>query len=216
MRARVGAIGFSGQAADTPVANLSGGEKARLLLGLATFDGPHLVVLDEPTNHLDIDSRAALIEAINDYPGAVVLVSHDRYLLEACVDRLWLVADGKVTPFDGDLDDYRKLVLAGGENIAADRASERGSARPGRAELRRVAAEKRVESPALQRQIKTAEATMAAPCRAHRRDRSCARRSATLRARRLPRCRCSARSAPKRCRRWRRRRNNGWRSEQQL
>ena len=115
MRARVGAIGFSGQAADTPVANLSGGEKARLLLGLATFDGPHLVVLDEPTNHLDIDSRAALIEAINDYPGAVVLVSHDRYLLEACADRLWRVADGGVTPFDGDLDDYRKLVLASGE-----------------------------------------------------------------------------------------------------
>ncbi len=80
--------------ADTPVANLSGGEKARLLLGLATFEAPHLVVLDEPTNHLDIDSRAALIEAINDYSGAVILVSHDRYLLEACADRLWLVADG--------------------------------------------------------------------------------------------------------------------------
>ena len=112
MRARAGAIGFSGQAADTKVERLSGGEKARLLLGLATFGGPHLLILDEPTNHLDIDSRAALIEAINDYPGAVILVSHDRYLIEACADRLWLVADGAVTPFDGDLDDYRRPTSA--------------------------------------------------------------------------------------------------------
>ena len=92
VRARVGAIGFSGLAANNAVKTLSGGEKARLLLGLATFAAPHLIILDEPTNHLDIDSRAALIEAINDYPGAVILVSHDRYLLEACADRLWLVA----------------------------------------------------------------------------------------------------------------------------
>jgi ATP-binding cassette subfamily F protein 3 len=90
----------------------------------------------------------------------VVLVSHDRYLLEACVDRLWRVADGNVTPFDGDLDDYRKLVLAGEDNTGADRAGER-PARLGRAELRRVAAEKRVELAPLQRQIKTIEATMA-------------------------------------------------------
>ena len=80
-------------------------------MGLSTFHGPHLIILDEPTNHLDIDSRAALIEAINDYTGAVVLVSHDRYLLEACADRLWLVADGAVKEFDGDIDDYTKLVL---------------------------------------------------------------------------------------------------------
>src|SRR5499427_857569 len=110
VRARAGAVGFSGAMADTPAGELSGGEKARLLLGLATFGGPHLVVLDEPTNHLDIDSRAALIAAINDYPGAVILVSHDRYLLEACADRLLLVANGEVAPFDGDLDDYRRLV----------------------------------------------------------------------------------------------------------
>ncbi len=114
VRARVGAIGFSGQAGNTAVKNLSGGEKSRLLLGLATFAAPQLVILDEPTNHLDIDSRGALIEAINDYPGAVILVSHDRYLLEACADRLWLVQGGKVKPFDGDLDDYRRLVLADG------------------------------------------------------------------------------------------------------
>jgi ATP-binding cassette subfamily F protein 3 len=112
VRGRAGQIGFSGARADTRVDSLSGGEKARLMLGLATFGGPNLVILDEPTNHLDIDSRAALIEAINDYKGAVILVSHDRYLLEACVERLWLVADGQVAPFDGDLDEYRRDVLS--------------------------------------------------------------------------------------------------------
>ncbi len=111
VRARAAQMGFSGERADTRVEQLSGGEKARLLMGLSTFHGPHLIILDEPTNHLDIDSRAALIEAINDYTGAVVLVSHDRYLLEACADRLWLVADGAVREFDGDIDDYTKLVL---------------------------------------------------------------------------------------------------------
>jgi ATP-binding cassette subfamily F protein 3 len=112
VRARAGAIGFSGKAADTPVRSLSGGEKARLLLGLATFFGPNMIILDEPTNHLDIDSRAALAEAINEFPGAVIMVSHDRYLIEACADRLWVVADQAVTNFDGDLDDYRRLVLS--------------------------------------------------------------------------------------------------------
>src|SRR4029079_15627629 len=102
VRARAGVIGFSGGAADTPVETLSGGEKARLLLGLATFSARHLIILYEPTNHLDIDSRGALMEAINDYPGAVILVSHDRYLIEACADRLWLVQGGSVKPFDGD------------------------------------------------------------------------------------------------------------------
>ena len=112
VRGRAGALGFSGKAADTSVKRLSGGEKARLLLGLATFFGPNMIILDEPTNHLDIDSRAALAEAINDFPGAVIMVSHDRYLIEACADRLWVVADGTVTGFDGDLDDYRSLVLS--------------------------------------------------------------------------------------------------------
>lgn len=112
VRSRAAQTGFSGARADTKVAHLSGGEKARLLLGVATFNAPHLLILDEPTNHLDIDSRAALIEAINDYEGAVVLVSHDRYLLEACADRLWLVADGTVRAYDGDMDDYAKLVLS--------------------------------------------------------------------------------------------------------
>ena len=112
IRARVGGIGFSGKAGDTVVRSLSGGEKARLLLGLATFFAPNMIILDEPTNHLDIDSRAALAEAINEFPGAVIMVSHDRYLIEACADQLWVVADRAVTPYDGDLDDYRRAVLS--------------------------------------------------------------------------------------------------------
>ncbi|MDF0519600.1 ABC-F family ATP-binding cassette domain-containing protein [Bradyrhizobium yuanmingense] len=112
VRARAGAIGFSGKAADTKAGKLSGGEKARLLLGLATFFGPNMIILDEPTNHLDIDSRGALAEAINEFPGAVIMVSHDRYLIEACADRLWIVADRTVTNYEGDLDEYRRLVLS--------------------------------------------------------------------------------------------------------
>jgi ATP-binding cassette, subfamily F, member 3 len=130
VRGRAGAIGFSGKAADTPVKNLSGGEKARLLLGLATFFGPNMIILDEPTNHLDIDSRAALAEAINEFPGAVIMVSHDRYLIEACADRLWVVADHAVTGYDGDLDDYRRLVLSSrGEREVSREAVERNGAR---------------------------------------------------------------------------------------
>jgi len=128
VRARAAQMGFSGERADTKVDQLSGGEKARLLMGLSTFHGPHLIILDEPTNHLDIDSRAALVEAINDYTGAVVLVSHDRYLLEACADRLWLVADGAVKEFDGDIDDYTKLVLQasrGGDVAKSQKAAEK-------------------------------------------------------------------------------------------
>jgi ATP-binding cassette, subfamily F, member 3 len=162
VRARVGRIGFSGAAADAKVATLSGGEKARLMLGMATFGGPHLVILDEPTNHLDIDSRAALIEAINEYAGAVVLISHDRHLIEACADRLWLVAERSVAPFDGDLDDYGRLVLSnrrgaeGGNGGPRDDASSRLS----RQEIRRAAAEKRAELAPLQQRIKRAEAAI--------------------------------------------------------
>ena len=111
IRGKCAQFGFPASKADTKIAMLSGGEKARLLMGLATFHRPHLIILDEPTNHLDIDSRAALIEAINDYTGAVILVSHDRYLLDACADRLWQVAEGSVTPFDGDMDDYKAMIL---------------------------------------------------------------------------------------------------------
>ena len=138
---------------------MSGGEKARLLLGLATFAAPHLIILDEPTNHLDIDSRAALIEAINDYPGAVILVSHDRYLLEACADRLWLVQGGRVAPFDGDLDDYRRQVLADGSrgNSVGSKSSPRSD--PG--EVRRAAAGKRAETAPLRKRISQAEVEIA-------------------------------------------------------
>ena len=111
-RAAAARCGFSGARADTKIERLSGGEKARLLLGIASVDAPHLLILDEPTNHLDIDSSAALIEAINEYEGAVVLVSHDRRLLEACADRLWVVEKGGVRVFDGDLDDYARQALA--------------------------------------------------------------------------------------------------------
>jgi ATP-binding cassette, subfamily F, member 3 len=154
VRGKAGAIGFSGLAANNAVKTLSGGEKARLLLGLATFSAPHLVILDEPTNHLDIDSRAALIEAINDFPGAVIVVSHDRYLLEACADRLWLVQGGKVEPFEGDLDDYRRQVLSG-----ESRGITVGAKSPARdpAQTRRAAAEKRAETAPLRKRISQAE-----------------------------------------------------------
>jgi ATP-binding cassette, subfamily F, member 3 len=160
VRAHLGRFGFSGEAADTPVNQLSGGEKARLLLGLATFSGPHLVILDEPTNHLDIDARAALVAAINAYAGAVILVSHDRYLLDACAERLWLVAGGGVTSFEGDLDDYRREVLAGrlGQEAIAPRTS---GAQVSRSERRRVAAERRIELAPLRARIAAAEAEMA-------------------------------------------------------
>jgi len=159
VRARVGAIGFSGPAGNTKVEKLSGGEKARLLLGLATFSAPHLVILDEPTNHLDIDSRAALIEAINDFPGAVILVSHDRYLLEACADRLWLVQSGTVKPFDGDLDDYRRRVLS--ESGADTAPPAKSASRPDPAAARRAAAEKRAETAPLRKRVTKAEADLA-------------------------------------------------------
>jgi ATP-binding cassette subfamily F protein 3 len=162
VRARLGAFGFSGEAADTPVVQLSGGEKARLLLGLATFAGPHLVILDEPTNHLDIDARAALIAAINAYAGAVILVSHDRYLLDACAERLWLVAGGGVAPFDGDLDDYRREVLAGRYEEKEDAPRAPGSGgRTSRSERRRVAAQMRIELKPLRARIAAAEEEMA-------------------------------------------------------
>jgi ATP-binding cassette subfamily F protein 3 len=158
VRGRTGAIGFSGKAGDTLVKSLSGGEKARLLLGLATFFGPNMIILDEPTNHLDIDSRAALAEAINEFPGAVIMVSHDRYLIEACADRLWVVADQTVTTYDGDLDDYRRMVLSarGLRTNSRDRDSnERGN---GRDKPARNGNEKRLP---LKQKISEAEAEIA-------------------------------------------------------
>ncbi len=110
-RSRLAQWGLNFDKQDTTVANLSGGERARLLLNLVAMDAPHVLILDEPTNHLDIDSRRALLDALNDYEGAVLLITHDRSLMELVADRLWLAADGKVVPFDGDMDDYAKFVL---------------------------------------------------------------------------------------------------------
>ena len=121
-RARLGAYGFGSQLADTPAENLSGGEKARLLFALASFNGPHLLVLDEPTNHLDVDAREALLMALNDFEGAVVLISHDRHLIETSADQIWVATGGTVTPFEGDLSAYAERVL-----------DQRQTARPSRA-----------------------------------------------------------------------------------
>ncbi|MBI1197183.1 MAG: ATP-binding cassette domain-containing protein [Phenylobacterium sp.] len=110
-RARLAQFGLGHEKVETTVANLSGGERARLLLNLVALEAPHLLILDEPTNHLDIDSRRALLEALNDYEGAVILITHDRSLMELVADRLWLAADGTITPFDGDMDDYAAFVL---------------------------------------------------------------------------------------------------------
>jgi ATP-binding cassette subfamily F protein 3 len=115
VRARVAQMGLATEKMATAAKDLSGGEKARLLMGLAAFNAPNLLILDEPTNHLDIDSRRALIEALNDYEGAVILISHDRHLIEATVDRLWLVNGGTVTSFEGDMDEYRDLIVTSGK-----------------------------------------------------------------------------------------------------
>ena len=110
-RGAAAAMGFSHEKVETKVEKLSGGEKVRLLLGLMSIDKPHVLILDEPTSHLDIDSREALIYALNDFPGAVLLITHDVYLAEATADRLWLVNKGKAKRYDGDLRDYKKLVM---------------------------------------------------------------------------------------------------------
>ena len=156
-RGRAAEMGFSGAAADTLVASLSGGEKARLLIGLAAFHGPHLLILDEPTNHLDIEAREALLAALNDFPGAVIVISHDRHLLDACVNRLWLVGDGTVTPYDGDLDDYlaRKCSAgAGAARLAGKAKEERGNGKA------LPALHKRIKS--METQIKKLEGEVAA------------------------------------------------------
>jgi ATP-binding cassette, subfamily F, member 3 len=164
VRARTGAIGFSGKAGDTVVKSLSGGEKARLLLGLATFFGPNMIILDEPTNHLDIDSRAALAEAINEFPGAVIMVSHDRYLIESCADQLWVVADHTVTTYDGDLDDYRRAVLSarGMRANSRDRgSSERAGGRDKPQRAKGEKGEKTEKRVPLKQRISDAEAEIA-------------------------------------------------------
>jgi ATP-binding cassette subfamily F protein 3 len=158
VRTHLGAFGFAQARADTKIADLSGGEKARLLFALATREAPHLLLLDEPTNHLDVDAREALVQALNEYEGAVILVSHDPHLLELACDRLWLVADGTCTPYDGDLEDYRRLLLESRREVRRE-ARDNGS-RPNRREQRRVAAEERARTAPLRAAARTAEARL--------------------------------------------------------
>jgi len=158
-RTQLGAAGFPEFKADTTIGNLSGGERARLLIMMAALDAPHLLILDEPTNHLDIDSREALVHALNDYEGAVLLITHDPHLIETCADRLWLVARGRVTPFEGDMDDYRRFLteIRQAEN---GKAKGEGSGKGSRAD-RRAAAERRAQIAPLKRAVETAEKKLA-------------------------------------------------------
>ncbi|MBB3948059.1 ATP-binding cassette subfamily F protein 3 [Rhizobium skierniewicense] len=159
VRARVAQMGLATEKMATPAKDLSGGEKARLLMGLAAFHAPNLLILDEPTNHLDIDSRRALIEALNDYNGAVILISHDRHLIEATVDRLWLVNNGTVTTFEGDMDEYRDLIVSSGKKkdekieVVLDGASK--------ADQRKANAEKRASLAPLKKKINDIESLTA-------------------------------------------------------
>src|SRR5205814_4030409 len=127
LRTKLGSIGLTADKALTKVGQLSGGERARLMLALAVLDPPNLLILDEPTNHLDIDAREELLAALNDFEGAVILVSHDRRLIETTADRLWLVAGGGVQPFYGDLEDYRRFLLSGEETPAREEAAPKRS-----------------------------------------------------------------------------------------
>jgi len=141
-RSRLAQFGLGFDKQETTVANLSGGERARLLLNLVAMAAPHLLILDEPTNHLDIDSRRALLDALNDYEGAVILITHDRSLIELVADRLWLAADGHIKPFGGDMEDYARFVLDRAKSgiRAPAQGRDRGippSQRPAREPVRR-------------------------------------------------------------------------------
>lgn len=143
LRARLAGFGLMADQADTVVARLSGGQKARLSLLLATIDAPHLLILDEPTNHLDIESREALVDALTEYPGAVILVSHDMHLLGLVADRLWLVKDGAVTPYTEDLEAYRRQLLAGEAEVKVVAKPVEKKPKPGRDEVLALKAEVR-------------------------------------------------------------------------
>ncbi len=164
VRTKLGSLGFGVDKVATKAANLSGGEKARLLFALASFHSPHLLILDEPTNHLDVDSRQALIHAINDYDGAVILISHDRHLIETSADRLWLVDGGGVSPFEGDMDDYRRFLLDERRKSSAGlRALQSPGAMPSetKQEKRRRMAEQRARLSPLKKKIGSVEKMMA-------------------------------------------------------
>ncbi|CAN7168333.1 ABC-F family ATP-binding cassette domain-containing protein [Rhizobium sp. LjRoot98] len=161
VRARVAQMGLATAKMSTPAKDLSGGEKARLLMGLAAFDAPNLLILDEPTNHLDIDSRNALIQALNEYTGAVILISHDRHLIEATADRLWLVKDGTVSNYDGDLEDYRSTIV---QSSRGKGNKDKGAAvedNRSKAEQRKAAADKRAAFAPLKKKINDIESLTA-------------------------------------------------------
>ncbi len=154
VRGQLARFGLDADRAATPIANLSGGEKARLLLALATRDAPQLLLLDEPTNHLDIDARDALVKALGDFEGAVLLITHDPHLVELIADRLWLVGDGTVRPYDGDMDDYRALLVERARPVAKSDTTTRRDDRRERADARLAVAP-------LRKQAKDAEALLA-------------------------------------------------------
>jgi ATP-binding cassette subfamily F protein 3 len=155
VRGQLGRFGFSGEKATTKVGKLSGGERARLALALITRDAPHLLILDEPTNHLDVDAREALIQALNAYTGAVLIVSHDRHMIETTADRLVLVHDGTAQEYDGSLDDYIGFVLAGDQKPAGN------AEKVNKKEARRLAAQAREKGSALRKRAQEAEAELA-------------------------------------------------------
>ena len=157
VRAQLGRFGFSGAKATTEVGKLSGGERARLALALITRDAPHMLILDEPTNHLDVDTREALVQALNDYEGAVVVVSHDRHMLALTADRLVLVDDGTAREFGGTLEDYTDFVLGKPAGGGADGSP---APRPNKKEDRRAAAEARERNAGLRKAVKDADAEM--------------------------------------------------------
>ncbi|MBW8300130.1 MAG: ABC-F family ATP-binding cassette domain-containing protein [Hydrogenophaga sp.] len=158
VRARVAQMGLATEKMATAAKDLSGGEKARLLMGLAAFHAPNLLILDEPTNHLDIDSRRALIAALNDYEGAVILISHDRHLIEATVDRLWLVNNGTVSPFEGDMEEYRSLIVSSGKKKDEKDKPEPVGDQASKADQRKLAAERRASLAPLRKKINDIEA----------------------------------------------------------
>ncbi|TCU36556.1 ABC-F family ATP-binding cassette domain-containing protein [Rhizobium azibense] len=159
VRARVAQMGLSTEKMSTAAKDLSGGEKARLLMGLAAFHAPNLLILDEPTNHLDIDSRRALIEALNDYDGAVILISHDRHLIEATVDRLWLINNGTVSNFEGDMEEYRNLVVFAGKK--KDEKPDLSDEPSSKADQRKANAGKRASLAPLRKKINEIESLTA-------------------------------------------------------
>lgn len=159
VRAQLGRFGFSGQKAETLVAKLSGGERARLALALITRDAPHMLILDEPTNHLDVDSREALVQALNAYDGAVVIVSHDRHMIELTADRLVLVDGGEANEFNGSLDDYTDLILRGEDKGGKGDAKTPAPKRDKKEERRKAAAAREAQKQA-RKTLNAAESEM--------------------------------------------------------